>query len=68
MNRDFRRHRESRKKLKAAIRRGTLGLMDIGTSKIVCLILKFAAVNHKSSKAQHLHETERIAYRVVVPY
>jgi len=65
MNRDFRRHRESRKKFKAAIRRGTLGLMDIGTSKIVCLILKFAAVNHKSSKSQHLHETERIAYRVV---
>jgi len=49
---DFRRHRERRKKLRAAIRGGTLGLLDIGTSKIACLILKFAEGNRKSSISQ----------------
>ena len=45
---NFKRQRESRKKLRAAIRRGTLGLIDIGSSKIVCLILKFAKENEGS--------------------
>ncbi|PQM57220.1 MAG: cell division protein FtsA [Rhodobacteraceae bacterium] len=62
---DFRRHRESRKKLRAAIRGGTLGLLDIGTSKIACLILKFAEGNRKSSRSEHLQDTKRLAYRVV---
>ncbi len=62
---DFRKHRESRKKLRVAIKRGTLGLLDIGTSKIACLILKFAEGNKKYSKSEHLQETKRVAYRVV---
>ena len=62
---NFKRQRESRKKLRAAIRRGTLGLIDIGSSKIVCLILKFAKENEGSHQSEYLHETKRIAYRVV---
>ncbi len=62
---NFRKHREIRKKLKAAIKRGTLGLLDIGSSKIACLILKFPDGNNQSNKSEHLQETKRIAYRVV---
>lgn len=62
---NFKRQRESRKKLRAAIRRGTLGLIDIGSSKIVCLILKFAKENEGSDHSEYFHETKRIAYRVV---
>ncbi len=65
MRTGFRRHRDSRKKLRAAIKRGTLGLLDIGTSKIVCLILKFAEDNLKSQSSEYLQDTKRIAYRVV---
>ena len=65
MKTDFRRHRESRKKLKAAIKRGTLGLLDIGSSKIACIILKFPNGNNRSKKSEHLQETKRVAYRVV---
>ena len=42
---NFKKHKEIRKKLKSAIKKGTLGLIDIGSSKIVCIIIKFSEIN-----------------------
>ena len=41
---NFKKHKEIRKKLKSAIKKGTLGLIDIGSSKIVCIIIKFSEI------------------------
>ncbi len=38
----FEMQREMRRRREAAIRRGVVGVLDIGTSKIACLILQFA--------------------------
>ena len=46
---NFKKHKEIRKKLKSAIKKGTLGLIDIGSSKIVCIIIKFSEINKKNT-------------------
>ena len=46
---NFKKHREFRKRLKSAIKKGTLGLIDIGSSKIVCIIIKFSKLDNNSN-------------------
>ena len=62
---NFKKHREIRKKLKSAIKKGTLGLIDIGSSKIVCIIVKFSEINKNSKNLDKINELKSIAYRVV---
>ena len=62
---NFKKHREIRKKLKSAIKKGTLGLIDIGSSKIVCIIIKFSDENYNTKNSDQLYESKSIAYRVV---
>ena len=54
---NFKKHREFRKKLKSAIKKGTLGLIDIGSSKIVCIIIKFSKIENNS---KNLGEWDKI--------
>ena len=62
---NFKKHKEIRKKLKSAIKKGTLGLIDIGSSKIVCIIIKFSEINKKPKNLDQIDENNRVAYRVV---
>ena len=62
---NFKKHIEIRKKLKSAIKKGTLGLIDIGSSKIVCIIIKFSDENLNTKNSDQLTESKSIAYRVV---
>ena len=62
---NFKKHKETRKILKSAFKKGTLGLLDIGSSKIVCVILKFSSAHKLSNKSDQINETKSIAYRVV---
>ena len=62
---NFKRHREFRKRLKSAIKKGTLGLIDIGSSKIVCIIIKFSKIDTNSKNLDQINETNSFAYRVV---
>ncbi len=62
---NFKKHKEIRKKLKSAIKKGTLGLIDIGSSKIVCIIIKFSDFQNKLKISDQINETRSIAYRVV---
>ena len=62
---NFKKHKEFRKRLKSAIKKGTLGLIDIGSSKIVCIIIKFTKIDNNSKKFDQINETNSIAYRVV---
>ena len=62
---NFKKHKEFRKRLKSAIKKGTLGLIDIGSSKIVCIIIKFSKIDNNSKKLDQINETNSIAYRVV---
>ena len=62
---NFKKHREFRKKLKSAIKKGTLGLIDIGSSKIVCIIIKFSKIDNNSKNLNQINETNSFAYRVV---
>ena len=50
----------------AAVRKGIVGIIDIGTSKVICFILKFTpdeSKNHLSSDEVYL--PENVAFRVV---
>ena len=62
---NFKKHKEIRKKLKTAIKKGTLGLIDIGSSKIVCIIIKFSKIDNSLKNLDQINETKSIAYRVV---
>ena len=62
---NFKKHKEIRKKLKSAIKKGTLGLIDIGSSKIVCIIIKFSEISKNPKNFDQIDENNRIAYRVV---
>ena len=62
---NFKKHKEFRKRLKSAIKKGTLGLIDIGSSKIVCIIIKFSKIDNNSKKLDQINETNSFAYRVV---
>ena len=62
---NFKKHKEIRKKLKSAIKKGTLGLIDIGSSKIVCIIIKFSEINKNPKNFDQIDENNRFAYRVV---
>ena len=62
---NFKKHREFRRKLKSAIKKGTLGLIDIGSSKIVCIIIKFSKIDNNSKNFDQMNETNSFAYRVV---
>mgnify|MGYP001349580199 CR=1 FL=1 len=62
---NFKKHKEIRKKLKSAIKKGTLGLIDIGSSKIVCIIIKFSEISKNPKNLDQIDENNRIAYRVV---
>ena len=62
---NFKKHKEIRKKLKSAIKKGTLGLIDIGSSKIVCIIIKFSEINKNPKSLDQIDQNNRVAYRVV---
>ena len=58
--------RKFRKKRLSAIRQGTLGLLDIGTSKITCLIIKFTPDDILSvSDSELSRPLKASAFRVV---
>ena len=62
---NFKKHKEIRKKLKSAIKYCTLCLIDIGSSKIVCIIIKFSEISKNPENLDQIDENNRIAYRVV---
>ena len=62
---DFKRQRECRKVFKSAIKKSTLGLIDLGSSKIVCVVLRFANQIQDRKVSEQLKETTRLPYRVV---
>ena len=62
---NFKKYKEYRKKLKVAFKKGTLGLIDIGSSKIVCIIIKISKINNNSKNFDQINEVNSFAYRVV---
>ena len=48
MNRLYQKQRAMRAMRKAAIQRGVIAVLDVGTTKISCLILRFDGVNLES--------------------
>lgn len=62
----FEMQREMRQRREAAVKRGVVGILDIGTSKVVCLVLQFAPnLNTEPSLSRDVTIPSMGAFRVV---
>lgn len=57
--------REMRSRREAAVRRGVVGILDIGTSKIACLVLQFADNLTNEPSISDVNKPSMGAFRVV---
>ncbi|MBL4874325.1 MAG: cell division protein FtsA, partial [Rhodobacteraceae bacterium] len=62
----FEMQREMRTRREAAVRRGVVAILDIGTSKVACLVLQFAPnVNAEPKSSDAVTVPTMGAFRVV---
>ena len=57
--------RELRYKRASAIKKGNVALLDIGTSKIVCLVITFLNDNEKHFKSSATESANNFSFRVI---